>query len=97
MDSIQGSVGQAIKSNKDNILMEVGEEWDWGTYIDHCNKMEDIHHDYISEFIGGSKKTVGLADISIIALAKTLGTPVVSIEKPVSSQSKNCTYPMYVS
>jgi len=93
MNSIQGSVGQAIKSNKDHLLMEVGEDWDWGTYIDHCNRMEDVHHDYISEFIGGSKNTVGLVDISIIALAKTLGTPVVSMEKPVSSQSKKLHIP----
>ena len=73
--------------------MEVGEDWDWGSYIDHCNKMEDDHHDFISEFTGGSKKTVGLTDISIIALAKTLNIPVVSMEKPVSNQSQKLHIP----
>ncbi len=93
MGSIQGSVGQAIKDNKTNILLEVGEDWDWGSYIDHCNKMEDDHHDFISEFTGGSKKTVGLTDISIIALAKTLNIPVVSMEKSVSNQSQKLHIP----
>ena len=93
MESIPGSVGQSIKDNKANILLEVGEDWDWGKYIDHCNKMEDDHHDAISEFTGGSKKTVGLTDISIIALAKTLNIPVVSMEKPVSDQSKKLHIP----
>jgi hypothetical protein len=64
-----------------------------GTYIDHCNKMEDEHHDFISEFIGGTKKTVGLTDISIIALAKTLNLPVVSMESPVTSESKKLHIP----
>jgi hypothetical protein len=93
MDSIPGSVGESIKSNKANMLLEVGDEWDWGAYIDHCNKMEDDHRDFISEFIGGSKKTVCLNDISIIALAKTLNIPVVSMEKPVSSDSQKLHIP----
>jgi Domain of unknown function (DUF4411) len=93
MEHIPGSVGQSIKINKSNILMEVGEDWDWGAYIDHCNKMEDDHRDMISEFTGGSKKTIGLTDISIIALAKTLKIPVVSMEKEVTSQSKKMHIP----
>ena len=35
----------------------------------------------ISEYNGNRKNTVGLNDITIIALAKTLGLPVVSSEK----------------
>ena len=93
MEHIPGTVGASIKANKANILMEVGEDWDWGTYVDHCNTLEDKHHDFISEFIGGSKKTVGLNDISIIALAMTLKIPVVSMEKPVSSGSKKLHIP----
>jgi hypothetical protein len=93
MEHIPGTVGGSIKANKSNILLEVGEDWDWGTYVDHCNKLEDDHRDVISEFIGGSKKTVGLTDISIIALAKTLKIPVVSMEKPVTSQSKKMHIP----
>jgi len=39
----------------------------------------------ISEYNGNRKNTVGLNDLTIIALAKTLGLPVVSSEKRVSS------------
>ncbi|MFZ3352801.1 MAG: DUF4411 family protein [Xanthobacteraceae bacterium] len=88
MVHIPGSVGQCIKDQKDNMLMDVGGDWDWGAYITHTNKMEDNHHDYISEYCGGSKKTVGLNDISIIALAKALGLPVVSMEEQVTSGAK---------
>src|SRR4051794_22878052 len=73
MEHIEGSVGQCIKAQKAGLLMEVGGDWDWGAYITHVNKMEDDHHDCISEYCGGSKRTVCLNDISIIALAKTLG------------------------
>ena len=93
MEHIPGAVGASIKANKANILMEVGEDWDWQSYIDHSNKLQDTHHDFISEFIGGSKKTVGLNDISIIALAMTLRVPVVSMEKPVSAGSKKLHIP----
>jgi hypothetical protein len=91
--SIPGAVGQSLKANKANILLEVGEDWDWGKYIDHCNRMEDEHHNMISEYAGGSKRTVGLNDISIIALAKTLDIPVVSMEKPVPDRSKKLHIP----
>ncbi len=46
------------------------------------------HKPYIREFCGGSPKTVCLNDISIIALGKTLGLPVLSMEKPVDMASK---------
>ena len=93
MEHIPGSVGQFIKDHKADLLMEVGEDWDWGTYITHTNKMEDTYHDFISEYCGGSKKTVCLNDISIIALAKTLGIPVVSMEEKVTAGSKKLHIP----
>jgi hypothetical protein len=45
------------------------------------------HHKFISEYNGGSKKTVGLNDMSVIALAKSLGLPLVSMEVSVQSSS----------
>jgi hypothetical protein len=93
MVHIPGSVGQCIKDNKASLLMEVGDDWDWGSYITNLNKMEDDHRDFISEFTGGSKKTVCLNDISIIALGKTLNIPVVSMEEPVTSGSKKLHIP----
>ena len=73
--------------------MEVGDDWGWGSYITHVNAMEDAHHDFISEYCGGSKKTVCLNDISIIALAKTLRLPVVSMEERVTAGSKKLHIP----
>jgi hypothetical protein len=73
--------------------MEVGDDWDWGTYITNVNSMEDSHHAYISEYCGGSRKTVCLNDISIIALAKTLGLPVVSMEERVTAGSNKLHIP----
>jgi len=90
MEHIQGSVGQCIKDHKADLLMEVGDNWDWGTYIDHVNAMEDAHHDFISEYCGGSKKPC-LNDISIIALAKTLD--VVSMEEKATGGSKKLNIP----
>jgi len=51
--------------------------------------MQKKHKNCISEFIGGTKKTVGLNDISIVALAKTLKLPVLSMEKPVPANAIN--------
>ena len=90
---IPGTVGQCIKDHKADLLMEIGEGWDWGTYIDAVNQMEDDHHDFISEYCGGSKKTVCLNDLSIIALAKTLNVPVVSMEERVTAGAKKLHIP----
>ena len=93
MQHIQGSVGQCIRDHRADLVMEVGDDWDWGTYITNVNSMEDSHHAYISEYCGGSRKTVCLNDISIIALAKTLGLPVVSMEERVTAGSKKLRIP----
>ncbi len=84
MCHIPGAVGACLSANKSTIVMEVGEDWDWRTYIRHAARMQVDHKSFISEFTGGSAKTICLNDLTIIALAKTLGLPVVSMEKPVS-------------
>jgi hypothetical protein len=93
MEHIPGTVGKCIKENKASLLMEIGEDWDWGSYIDNVNNMQEDHRDFISEFTGGSKKTVCLNDISIVALAKTLDLPVVSMEEPVTVGAKKLHIP----
>src|SRR5258708_40028607 len=52
MEHIPGTVGKCIKENKASLLMEIGEDWDWGSYIDNVNNMQDDHRDFISEFTG---------------------------------------------
>lgn len=81
MCHIPGTVGSAIISCKAAMIFEVGDpSWNWHGYLGHVVRMQNDYKAHISEFIGGSKKTIGLNDLSIIALAKTLGKPVVSME-----------------
>jgi hypothetical protein len=82
MCHITGGFGQCINDNKDLLLMEVGDpSWDSLAYIDHYKRMQLRYHAYLSEYAhSGSKKTIGLKDLTIISLAKTLGLPVVSME-----------------
>jgi len=82
-------LGDCIKENKGFLLLEVDDDnWDGPTYIEHATRMQDDHKQFIREFNGGSKGTVGLNDITIIALAKTLKLPVVSMEKRKAHQTE---------
>ena len=86
MTHITGTVGQCIKDNQAVLVLEIGEgEWDWETYTEHNTRMQDEYKDFISEFNNNRKATVGLNDISIIALAKTLGLPLVHMESEVNN------------
>jgi len=87
---INGGLGQYLNDQKALILHEVSKgDWDWKGYIANATEMQTKHKKCISEFIGGTKKTVGLHDISIVALAKTLKLPVLSMEKPVAANAIN--------
>jgi Domain of unknown function (DUF4411) len=84
MCHIPGSVGQHIKENKSVMIMEVGDtNWNWSVYVDYAKDIQENNHEFISEYNGGSPKTICLTDISIIALAKALSLPVVSMEARV--------------
>jgi hypothetical protein len=83
MTHITGSVGECIRANEDALLLELGQSvWDFTLYIEHSQRMLIQHRDFISEFCGGSKKTVGVNDVSIVCLGQTLKIPVISSEKP---------------
>lgn len=87
--SIRSMVGECIAANKAKLLLEIGDDtWDYGAYTSIVTAMQVRHHDFIREYATGSPKTVGLKDISIIALAKALGLPLVSMERPVSANAK---------
>jgi hypothetical protein len=82
---LPGPIGQCIATNDAELQMEVGDEsWDWKTYLDYYEEMKVRHEAVISEYNGSRKGTIGLNDLTIIALAKTLGLPVVSSEKKTS-------------
>src|SRR5215472_13677212 len=86
MVHIPGAIGACINGNKDKIVLEVNKgHWNWQAYVACSNAMIIRHKAFISEYTGGSPKTVCLNDMSIIALAKSLGLPAVSMEKVVTS------------
>ena len=83
---LPGKVGKCIADHKSQLRLEVGEDgWEWKTYLDHFERMRQTYESVISEYHGNRKNTVGLNDISIIALAKTLGLPVISSEKKLAA------------
>lgn len=82
MCHITGDFGQCLRDNRDLVLVEVGDPpWDSLAYVGHFKRMQLRYHAFISEYAHlGSKKTIGLKDLTIISLAKTLSLPVVSME-----------------
>lgn len=88
MIHIPGSVGDCIRSNEKNLVLEVGQgDWDWLAYTQHVNALQIQYEAIISEFCGGRKNTICLNDVSIIALGKTLSLPVVSMEAKLGQPS----------
>lgn len=77
---LPGQIGDCLKNNKDNIVLELGESWDWQRYLDIIEEMRVKHKDVIAEYNGNRKGTAGLNDVSIVALAKSLGIPLISME-----------------
>ena len=87
MSAIQGSVGLALRNANKSCCFEPGQNsWDWQAYLVTWKSWREKFNDYISEYNGGRKNTIGLNDLSIVALAHTLELPVVSMEKPNLSQ-----------
>lgn len=81
MVHIEGSVGDCIRANASQLVLEIQDNgWDWQTYLAHVTSMQATYQQYISEYNNDRKNTVCLNDISIIALAKTLGLPLVQME-----------------
>jgi Domain of unknown function (DUF4411) len=82
---LPGPIGDCIKANEAVLQLEIEEEtWDWQAYLAHYQEMKVRYEAVISEYNGNRKGTIGLNDLTIIALAKTLGLPVVSSEKKTS-------------
>lgn len=89
MVHIPGPVGACIVDNRRGMVMEVtAAGWDWQAYARHISDLQVRYEAFTSERQGDRKRTVGLNDMSIIALAKTLGLPVVSMETPLGISSE---------
>ena len=85
---LEGSIGDCIRTHKAELILEVAKgDWDWLAYIAHGIRMQADHHDYIAEYNGNRRSTVGLTDITIVALAKTLALPLISMESSAITSS----------
>jgi hypothetical protein len=70
LEHLPGPIGECIKNNKENLHLEIEDEnWDWQTYIGHVERMRVTYADVISENNGNRKNTIGINDLSIVALA----------------------------
>lgn len=86
---LEGEVGECFKRNRARLVREVGEaSWDWSTYVGHARRLQLDFEAHISERLGGKSGTVGLTDLSIVALARTLSPPVISMERMVLETSQ---------
>lgn len=74
-------IGECIAANAAALVFEVGGDgWDWQRYISHTNRMQNAYEAYISERNRDREHTINLNDLSVIALAKTLALPLISME-----------------
>lgn len=90
LESIDGQTGQCIKDCTDAMCFEIGVgDWDWQAYIAHVERCRVQYRQYISEYNGNRKRTVGLNDVSIVCLAKTLGLPILNMEAPNRHQGSD--------
>ena len=81
LELLEGQTGECIRKNKDSLILEVGSStWNWPEYVAEISRMQVDHESYISESNGNRKGTIGLADLSIVALGKALNLPVISME-----------------
>ena len=85
---LEGETGECIAGCLTATLHEIGDEqWDWPSYVANVNRMKSDYQAFISDYNGGRKGTIGLNDLSIVALALTLRVPVVSMEARNSGEA----------
>jgi Domain of unknown function (DUF4411) len=83
---LPGPFGDCIKANQTSLQLEIEEDtWDWKSYLAHFEEMKARYASVISEYNGNRKNTIGLNDLTLVALAKTLKLPVVSSEKKLNA------------
>jgi hypothetical protein len=84
---IYGDTGNCLKDCRDSCCYEVGKgQWPWEQYLEIVEAMRVKYHQYISEYNGGRADTIGINDVSIVSLAKVMGLPLLSMEKPNRGQ-----------
>ena len=77
---LPGNIGTCLNGNKNKLVLEVGEAWNWQTYLATVEDMRVRYKSVISEYNNNRRGTVGLNDVAIVALAKTLKLPLINME-----------------
>lgn len=87
LSQIPDPVGSRLSACSSDCCYEVGDDdWDWQTYLGNFQALKVTYQSYISEYNGNRRNTVGLNDVSIVALAQTLGLPIISMEGRTTGQ-----------
>lgn len=82
-------VGECIRANEAALVYEVGSDgWNWKSYLSHTTRMQTEYEAFISERNRNREHTINLNDLSVIALAKTLVLPVISMEARKGTQAE---------
>lgn len=82
-------LGECIAANEAALVFEVGSDgWDWDRYLKHTTRMQTEYEAFISERNSNREHTINLNDLSVIALAKTLAVPVISMEARKGTQAE---------
>lgn len=80
--NFKGAIGDALRNRERFCRYRNGSpNWPYDDYSILLDDWKDKYRQYIREFNKNRKHTIGLADLSIVALAKTLELPVVSMER----------------
>ncbi len=85
---MDGSLGAFIKAHRQELLLEIGGNWEWQDYVQNTNGLQQQFSGFISENNNDRKGTVGMNDISIIALAQTLRLPLINMEVEINESPK---------
>jgi hypothetical protein len=89
---LTGDTGACIVRSKSALVMKVGASgWDYSSYLTESTRIQTTYARFISENVGGRRDTICMNDISIVALAKSLGIPVVSMEVSVTASGSSST------
>lgn len=85
---ITGDIGVCLCENEHNLILDLDDAgWPVEEYIECVSRMQAVHESVIAEYNNDRKNTVGLNDISIIALAKTLNVPLISMESSAGNST----------
>ncbi len=88
--TVHSPIGEVIDTHQSGLVLEVAQgDWDDTVYIRETSRIIQQYKPFISEYMPRQPTdTVGLNDISIIALAKAIRLPLVSMEVSTGNSPK---------